>query len=197
MSQAREYFKNELRHIESEEIREFTAQILELAPDYFFTHPSSSSGKYHPPQSQGHAGLLRHTRSVAIIANDMCTCENITGLDRDAILSACLLHDICKYGIPGDKHTVSNHDYIGAYYIRAQAKKLGLLETVKIKEILSAVANHYGRWTKRTPGSTQQVKKYPEEYSVIDRWVHRADYLSSRQYFHNTSIEEDTHSLIG
>jgi HD superfamily phosphohydrolase YqeK len=177
----RDYFERELAVINNEDIKEFTASMLELAPQYFFTHASSSTGKYHPEQSQGHEGLLRHTRAVVYLAIELCASEDITGDDRDAIISASLLHDLCKYGIPGNKHTVSNHDYIGAYFIHAQAKKLNMQDTPKIKEILSAVANHYGRWTKRDQGCPQGIKKYPEEFTAIDRIVHQADFISSRR----------------
>lgn len=191
----REYFEQELSTISNPEIKEFTAIMLEQAPTYFATHPSSSSGKYHPEQSRGHGGLLRHTRAVAYLAAELCNSEDITGDDRDAIISASLLHDICKYGIPESKHTVSNHDYIGAFFINAQANKLGLHDTPKIKDILSAVANHYGRWTKRGQGSPQPLKKYPEEFAVIDRIVHQADFISSRKPLRFDFLEEL--SLIG
>lgn len=195
MSQAREIFESELAEIKNGEIREFTASMLELAPPYFYTHPSSSSGKYHPEQSQGHGGLIRHTRAVVYLASELCGSEDITGDNRDAIISASLLHDLCKYGIPGNKHTVSNHDYVGAFFINAQAKKLGLQDTPKIKDILSAIANHYGRWTKREQGCPQQIKKYPEEFGFIDRIVHQADFIASRKALRFDFLEEN--NLIG
>lgn len=192
MNNPREYFEFELGAMCNDQIEEFTARMLELAPDYFYTHASSSSGKYHPEQSQGFEGLLRHTRAVVYVAMELCNSEDITGNDRDAIISASLLHDLCKYGIPGNKHTVHNHDYIGAYFIMAQAKKLGLQETPKIKEILSAVANHYGRWTKRDAGCPQKIKAYPNEYSLIDRVVHQADFIASRKSIRFDFLEDRT-----
>lgn len=192
---AREYFSVELEMIKNEEIREFTAKMLELAPQYFFHVASSSSGKYHPPQSSGEGGLLRHTRSVIYFADRLCTMEDITGDDRDAILSACLLHDICKYGLPGGKHTISTHDFVGAFFINAQAKSLGYEEAEWLKPILSAVVNHYGRWTKRDYNCKQPIKKFPEEYTTVDRIVHTADYISASSEVSLSFLNES--SFIG
>lgn len=188
MSKAIDQFGQELSLIENAEIRTFTTSMLDIAPEYFWVKGSSSTGKYHPEQSQGHGGLIRHTRAVVYLANELCKSEEIKGLERDAILSASLLHDLCKYGLPDSQHTVSNHDYIGAFFVNAQAAKMELDKTPMLKEILGGIAWHYGIWSKRQNG--QQVKKYPDEYNRIERLVHLADYISSRKELKFGFLEE-------
>lgn len=51
-----ELFKNELKTITSDDIRDFAKVVLDDAPDYFFKVAASSTGKYH-----------RHTRWVMAV----------------------------------------------------------------------------------------------------------------------------------
>lgn len=188
-----ENFAQELSLIVNDSIRKFTFKMLEMSPSYFWTKPSSSTGKYHPEQCQGIGGLVRHTKSVVYLANELCNTENLEGDERDAVLSACLLHDLCKYGLPEGKHTTPNHDYVGAFFLKAQATKLGLDETPMLKEILGGVAWHYGIWSKRFNG--QAVKSYPADYTRVERLVHTADFVASRKELKFGFLEEP--SFIG
>lgn len=43
-----ELFQNELKTIQSDDIRDFAKVVLDDAPDYFFKVAASSTGKYHP-----------------------------------------------------------------------------------------------------------------------------------------------------
>ena len=47
-----ELFKNELKTITSDDIRDFAKVVLDDAPDYFFKVAASSTGKYHPARMQ-------------------------------------------------------------------------------------------------------------------------------------------------
>ena len=94
-----EIFKNELNYIDDNVLRKFIVYCLENAPDYFYTVPASSSGKYHPTQDLGEGGLIRHTKAVVQVAMDLIRSEQfkIEGIDeKDDIISACILHDIIK-----------------------------------------------------------------------------------------------------
>lgn len=193
MSRASEQFELELDLIKNSQIREMTLKMLEIAPEYFWVKPSSSTGKYHPEQSQGEGGLVRHTKAVVYMADELCRSEAIVEDERDAIISASLLHDICKYGLPDSKHTVSNHDYIGAFFVNAQTTKLGIEDTPMMKGILGGIAWHYGIWSKRPAG--KDVKQYPDEYSRIERIVHLSDYIASRKELKFGFLEES--SFIG
>lgn len=64
-----ELFKNELKTITSDDIRDFAKVVLDDAPDYFFKVAASSTGKYHPAYALGDGGLMRHTKAVLRIYN--------------------------------------------------------------------------------------------------------------------------------
>lgn len=58
-----EIFENELNLIKNVDLRKLVELSLQSAPDYFFTIPASSTGKYHPQYALGEGGLVRHTKT--------------------------------------------------------------------------------------------------------------------------------------
>lgn len=76
----------ELDQIRDEQIMTFTRYVLEKAPTYFWTVPSSSSGKYHPPQSNGEGGLFAIPR-LSCISRRSCVMSS-TSLARCMIASS-------------------------------------------------------------------------------------------------------------
>ena len=52
----KELFKKELAYIKDEKIRNSLILILEELPDYWFSVPASSTGKYHPKYALGEGG---------------------------------------------------------------------------------------------------------------------------------------------
>ncbi len=186
------YFENELREIQNEAIKALAIETLKDAPPYFSEVASSSSGKYHPPQSQGIGGLIRHTRASFYFANKLTEVFCLEPIERDAALCAILLHDVCKYGFPGGKHTVSDHDRVGAMFVKNVADRKQLKATPLFNEIILSIAFHYGRWTKRDDPS--MIRKFPEDYSKIMQVVHIADVISAQKEVHLYFLEEN---LIG
>ena len=66
-----EVFETELNYISDDKIRDSTRYLLEKLPDYFYTMPASTSGKYHPEFSLGEGGLVRHTKAAVRIAVEL------------------------------------------------------------------------------------------------------------------------------
>lgn len=95
-----ELFKNELKTITSDDIRDFAKVVLDDAPDYFFKVAASSTGKYHPAYALGDGGLMRHTKAVLRIYNYIVGLEQYPFGERVIDLGrvACLAHDIQKSG---------------------------------------------------------------------------------------------------
>ena len=56
-----EIFKNEINKISDERLRKNLEIIIDNLPDYFFSIPASSTGKYHPSFTLGESGLVRHS----------------------------------------------------------------------------------------------------------------------------------------
>jgi hypothetical protein len=188
-------FEVELAWIKNEKIRNFTKLCLENAPAYFYTNASSSTGKYHSTWSNGDGGLIRHTKATAFVAKELAPAYDLTADETDAVVSAAILHDLCKYGIPGGKHTTSDHDYKGALMVHFLAKPFAEIgEPIPmIAEICAGIAWHFGKWSKRKEGV--RIKKFPEEYSKIETLVHIADMVASRKGITFDFLEES--SLCG
>ena len=55
-------FTEELNYINDMRIREGAKILLDGLPEYFYTIPASSTGKYHPDFASGEGGLVRHTK---------------------------------------------------------------------------------------------------------------------------------------
>lgn len=172
-----EYFKEELDRIYDKSVREFTRLCLMQAPDYFFENcPSSSSGKYHPLDEICHHGTLIHTKKVFTLAYEMVKaleCEN----SRDAVLSACIIHDLRKYGTINTGHTVKDHGTHAVALIDEVQASTGLLTNKQHEIIRNCVGYHYGTWT-----TEPQWKKKISEYTPEELVVHLADFTVSKRF---------------
>ena len=73
-------FNKELGYIKDEKIRNSLILILEELPDYWFSVPASSTGKYHPKYALGEGGLLRHSKAAMKIGFELL--ENPTIGDK-------------------------------------------------------------------------------------------------------------------
>lgn len=107
----------EINLLEDQCIRLFTRAVLLYAPDHFWTERSSTS--HHPPDERLGFGNVLHTQRVVRIADLMCFSQERTSLERDMILSACILHDITKYvqWEDGSLHYDNMHPYTASQLI--------------------------------------------------------------------------------
>lgn len=147
----------------------------EATPDYFWTEGASSSGKYHPSFSQGEGGLVRHTKAVVMVAEELLRLSSYAYMKqehKDYVIAACIIHDTAKYGIlEYNKTEYANHAKNAA---RAFAHFCENTMQYKPSEyLLDAVTAHMGQW------STDKDEK---PFTSIDRCVHLADYIASRPF---------------
>lgn len=141
-------FEYELSKIKDDKIREFTRQALEKVPDYFYEVAASSTGKYHPPLSQGKGGLCRHTKAAVWIALELLNLEmfnKYTDLDRDMIISALLLHDVIKHGTNGSKYTVTEHPLLVRKYIDQYEEIKNIIDEKVYNKIMEYIETHMGQ----------------------------------------------------
>ena len=188
-----EIFKNELNYIDDNVLRKFIIYCLENAPDYFYTVPASSSGKYHPTQDLGEGGLIRHTKAVVQVAMDLIRTEQfkIKGIDKkDDITSACILHDIIKNGFTDSGKTVTEHpllasEFIEQMYLQWDYKEKSSIWTNK-NYIQYLIKSHMGIWNKDKEGN--EILPLVGEYNPFGKLVHLADYIASRKYIDMNQI---------
>lgn len=155
------------------DIREFTYNCLDLVPDYFWTIPASSSGKYHPSFAQGKGGLVRHTEMAFLIAKELCTTYELTPINESIALSAVLLHDSFKYGKTYDKKEYRNHSYLPKQYLFHVE---GLNDETK-EIIFKCIGSHMGTMKS---GKWNPKKEVPT--TILEQIVHLSDYIASRKF---------------
>lgn len=170
-----ELFKDELKLIYDEGIREFTKLVLTQIPAYFFLDcPSSSSSLYHPVDEHTFIGVIIHTKRVFTVAYELCR-----GLgaeeDRDRILSATILHDGLKQGKTKTGHTVKNHPALAADLIEEVYNATQMVSNESYNIIRNCVGYHYGPWS-ISPWAKPLAKYTPAELTT-----YISDYIASKR----------------
>ncbi|MBM3464702.1 MAG: HD domain-containing protein [Armatimonadetes bacterium] len=103
--------------VQDPQLKALLTDILEQAPEGFYSSPSSSTGKYHPADETRYVdvvprherptpdetakypggGLVLHSRRNMEMAAHLCDYYGIDGKNRDEILMGLSLHDVCKF----------------------------------------------------------------------------------------------------
>lgn len=179
------HFERELNLIVCEDLRAAVREFLiDGTPSYFWSDGASSSGKYHPAFSQGLGGLVRHTKAVVMFAEELLRMSSymyLTDEYKDYVIAACILHDTCKYGI-GEfaKEEYKNHSRNAAKAFKEFCEQV--MDYQPSEFLLQAMRSHMGRWS---------TEREDRPFTPIDRCVHMADYMASRNFIDIPSITED------
>jgi len=172
-------FAKELDWVEDAELQEFGYRALEVLPEYFFTVAASSTGKYHPANSLGKGGLVRHTKSAMAIAHELFgnhTTQQFTQYSQDIILISLLIHDGVKHGTAGSKYTVATHPLEVVKYLEEKLPEIAVTNYWKL--IKGCVESHMGEWCDDYK-TKEQILPLPT--TKMQKFVHLCDYLSSRK----------------
>jgi HD superfamily phosphohydrolase YqeK len=183
-------FERELNLIVDEELRMITkAHLDEKVPPYFWEIGASSSGKYHPKFSQNDGGLVRHTKAVVMFAEEllrMNTYAYMRAEYKDYVIVACIIHDTCKYGkTEYDKSQYSAHAKNASELFKEFC--IHECDYTPSEYLLNAVIAHMGQWTE---------DKDERPFTSVDRCVHMADYMASRNFIDIPSIAEEYNSVM-
>lgn len=181
MDEKEKFYKIVNNDIKNEEIRDFVNYMLEKTPEYFWTIPASSSGKYHPTYALGKSGLVKHTIACVIIAKELFELYNFDDIEKDIIISSLLLHDTYKQGINETGNTKFEHPMIIKMKIRDIMCKYPKLFDILL-EISDCVGSHMGKWRTENPhwgNKTGFILPIPK--TETQKFVHMCDYLASRK----------------
>ncbi len=185
-----DYFKKEISYIKNNTFKKDLKLLIEGIPDYFFSIPASSTGKYHPEYTTGEGGLLRHTKVVTRIAYDLLSNPSIgnkyTKEEKDLMIIACILHDGFKSGVNKEQYTRYDHPLIAAKYIRDRKEELSMSEENN-ELIASCIETHMGPWT--TDYNGVEVLSPPK--TKYQNFVHMCDFLASRKFLSVKFDEEN------
>lgn len=169
----------EINRIHNPQLQEaLIAYFKYVVPDYFWTIPSSSSGKYHSSFDSGEGGLVRHTKMCVLVAEELLRLEEFNSIDPDCMYAAMLLHDSFKHGMDG-RHYRADHPRLAADAWRDYAKIKNLPEHIYMA-ITYAIAWHSGQWS--GPSTKDNFDK-PEAYMPEIKCAHLCDYIASRSFF--------------
>ena len=176
-------FEEELAYIESDNIKEFVLDCFDkLTPNYFWEIAASSSGKHHPKIANRKHGLILHVKLCVWWGRKIA--ESFYQCDKEAIISALLLHDIQKFGqtMDGGKPTLaaytSTHGMLLAVQMKQLLKKQNKIFHGTNATIIACVGLHMGRWTDEILGD-KWIKEYRDNNNV--KIVQLADYCASRK----------------
>ena len=177
---------DEINLILDESIRSFVRSIL-IRSGIFWEIPSSFSGKYHPQDERCKGGNVLHTKRVVRIAALMGESYSLSPEETDIVISACLLHDVCK-GIINDGAGECKYDPMHPYTVgkfiakcqeqdkkfasESESSTLFLSEDI-VQSILRLVRCHLGPWS-----------PVPETYPItyLDYIVHLSDNIASKMH---------------
>lgn len=201
VGQENKYFRlmlDEIDTLQDIDNRRFAHALLSNVPDYFFSVPASSSGKYHPSNDLGNGGLVRHSISVVRMLNHLLLPEGYYDFDdeqKELLKIAALFHDCMKSGTQEEyeqnKHTKFLHPLYAANFIMTTAIK-NAYPYEKALFIYNAVISHMGQWN--TNGSSELPVPKTQDQKIL----HLADFLASRKdinlefdevYFDDTSAD--------
>jgi len=178
-----ECFNTEINYIKNKDYIDDFKTLINLIPDYFFSIPASSTGKYHPKYSLGDGGLLRHTKAAVKIAyellNNPCIGNKYTDNEKDLMLIALTMHDSVKSGIPKEQYTRFDHPLLASKLIEENKDKLKNITSDEIKLIRRVIESHMGPWNTH-PYTKEEVLPIPKD--KYENFVHMCDYLASRKF---------------
>ena len=181
-------FERELSLIKSESLRCAVYDYMndpDYVPDYFWTDGASSSGKFHPKMSQGVGGLVRHTKAVVMFAEELLRMSSYAYMKeefKDFVIAACIIHDTVKYGFEKeiDKSEYANHASNAAQSFAEFCFNNTNYEPHYL--LLQAVRSHMGQWS---------TDREDRPFTSVDRCVHMADYMASRNFIDIPAITEE------
>lgn len=170
-------FEREILLLESEDLRDFARWYLDnYVGDWFWKSGASASGKYHPVFAQGEGGLVRHTRAVCMVCEELLRMSSYAYMKaeyKDYARLACLLHDTHKYG-----GFIENHDCYKDHGFRASGVVReawdAFFDEPAPEMLLLAIKSHMGQWTEN---------REDRPFTNIDRLVHLSDYIASRPFW--------------
>jgi hypothetical protein len=177
-------FKEELKFIKDEKIKEFTKLALEQVDDYFYKVAASSTGRYHPQYALNEGGLLRHTKSAVRIAVELLNLKmfKYNDLEKDLIIASLILHDTKKHGTLENysEYTVATHPIIASEWLKSNEDLASIIPQEWLNIICDNIAHHMGEFV--LDYKTKE-KVLEEPQNRMQNTVFLCDYIASRKLY--------------
>ena len=187
-------FEKELASIKNKEIKQFVIDMFDkLCPDYFWTCPCSTSGKYHPQVSLGEGGLVRHTKLAVWwglhLARALGNSPELRDIPQDQLLdeitATLLLHDLIKNGKGLDSNGRPLESGVTGTHGVLLAKKIldldATFDIVSRNRIIYGISEHMGVWTIGSLYKSSDTVEANPTTKAFANLIHLADYCASRK----------------
>lgn len=165
---------------ETEKIKNYFLDMAEHIPDYIFTMPASTSGKFHNSKQCETFGQLYHEFMFSSIMEHRLRLKGNrekynTPEIRDCMRCVPFFHDAVKCGWNGSRYTVPDHPMLAAQWVRETL--VGHDISAEYKEMIACMCEaHSGEWNTNRAG--KQIM--PEPRNDMEFFIHECDILSSR-----------------
>jgi len=211
MTKVETIFQKELNQIHDKDIRNFVIACFDkLCPDYFWTCPCSTTGKYHPQVSLGVGGLVRHTKLAVWWGIELLKAigrspdlRSIPPIHlQNEVIATLLLHDMIKngeglnaQGYPLDRGVTGTHGVTLGNRIEDHTD-FNISNSDSYNRIIWGIQGHMGIWTTepiyRPHNMTDPITK-----AFMDL-IHLADYCASRKVdsIYSDLEQEKTNGII-
>ena len=186
-----EFFEREILLIENEDLQNFARWFFDnFVGAWFWQSGASASGKYHPEFTHGEGGLVRHTRAVCMVCEELLRMSTYAYMKpdyKDYARLACLLHDTRKYGRGDeeDKDCYKEHGAIAADDVRMAWFEFFGAHAPDL--LLMAITSHMGQWVEN---------REDRPFTNIDRLVHLSDYIASRPFWDIPTLTDEYYTDI-
>lgn len=184
-----------ISHFETDMMKKYFAEMVQEIPDYIFTMPSSTSGKYHNKTQCGTYGQIYHAYMFSEILNYRLNLKWNKEKYNNPILRDCMrcvpvFHDAIKCGLNGFRNTVHDHPMLAHDWVLNTIVEHDIDPKLK-KVIADMCAAHSGEWTT----SSRSKVVLPEPKNDMEFFIHECDILSSRSNIDMIISEELKNSL--
>ena len=177
---AEQVFAEELALIENEALKVAVTRYLnEAAPSYFWTAPSSSSGKHHSRFDAGEGGLVRHTKMTIDVCMELLRLSGMEQVVQGEAIAALLIHDSVKNGMNG-AHYRADHPRLAAERWYTFVEKEFGPEVTYLRPVFYYALWHSGQWS--GPSIRDNFER-PQDLLAGIKVVHLSDYIASRNFF--------------
>ena len=153
----------------SEKFRPEAKQTFDALPTEFLAAPSSSTGRYHPPDERGAGGLFLHSWRMAMLMPQMIRMygDHDQPMRLANFLVAAICHDAFKPTLSKDEYW--QHPLVSYRFVKDKGWE----------EAAPLCALHEGRWT--DPRIFDEMPSLLDVKDSLDVWLfHIADYVLSR-----------------
>lgn len=185
-----------LKDFETDEFKAYFMDMVANIPDYIFSMPSSTTGKYHNQAQAKTYGQVYHEYMFASVLNHRLELKwnrekYSTPEIRDAMRCVPVFHDAVKCGWNGSNYTVPKHPLFAAEWVRNIKVAHDIPSNLK-EMIANMCAAHSGQWNTGKTGKPIELNGeiMPEPRNDMEFFIHECDILSSRSDIEWTVPEE-------